>query len=295
MESPIGDTPVGPHNPFVKPRSGIIDTSFGSNSLPDAPAVASSHQSPVLNSPSPAAMSRGPPPAYMRSQVKSESLSKWNVTYSGDTCVREFFSRIEEEGIARCVSPSYVVLRFHEVLGGSALKYFRAIRHPQLSYADLKAAFFRTFDVPDYEFKIERQLRGATQLENQSVVEFVIQLRDLNAKLRNPINETDLLTIAKYGLHPRYRPCLATNIIKDMDALLEVSRNFETFQQQTLPSISVAPIITEVPPLCLKCNSPGHDYRGCPNVTGLVCFKCKLEGNVTRNCPRCHPAKLQKN
>lgn len=89
---------------------------------------------------------------------KDYSLTKWNLSFSGDTCVRDFFFRVEEEGMARNVNPTYVVRRFHELLSGSALKYYRAIRHPGLTYAELKSAFVKTFDVADYDFKVESQL-----------------------------------------------------------------------------------------------------------------------------------------
>lgn len=298
-EVPIVDTPFRhPSNPFLTPVPRVLDSEFRcgtSRSEPILPTTTRVNATALSSSlPNPTA-NNIPPAPWTFPPGKSESLSKWNISYSGDSCVREFFARVEEEGIARSINPSYVVLRFHELLGGSALKYFRAIRSPSLSYNDLKAAFLRTFGTADYDFKVERQLRALKQTCDQSVVDFVIQIRDLNSKLHRPIDEDSLLTIVKYGLHARYHPCLASNIIKDMDSLLQLSKNFETYQEHTSTPVVVAPVSSGNPPVCLKCNSTGHDYRGCPNVSGTICFKCKLEGYLTRDCPRCNPNKTQKN
>lgn len=223
--------------------------------------------------------------------AKQESLSKWNLIYSGKTCVREFFNRIEEERYARELSSEYIVRRFHELLSDSALKYFRSIRSSSICYNDLKSAFYRTFDTVDYEYKIERQLRELKQTETQSARDFVIDIRDLNSKLRSPISESDLLTIIKYNLHPRFYPCLATNVITDIDTLLQVVSNFETFQANIIPKV-VAPIKTPESDaahlLCPKCNNHGHSYRFCPNIPGPICFKCHRPGYITRDCPVCN-------
>lgn len=229
--------------------------------------------------------------------LKGESLTKWNLVFSGETCVREFFFRVEEEGVARDVRPAYVVRRFHELLSGSALKFFRAIRYPGLSYAELKTDFFKTFDVTDYDFKVESQLRALSQKANQSVVDFVIQARDLNAKLRSPLSEESLFNVVKYGMNPKYHPCLATNIVRDIDGLLEIARNFEAFQSPLPVRLAIAPVNAEIvkeagshPPVtCMKCDATGHNYRNCPNITEAVCFRCKRVGAITRDCPRCNP------
>lgn len=176
-------------------------------------------------------------------------MTKWEIKFSGNTCVRDFFFRIEEESDARGVPSSYIVRRFHELLIDTALKYFRSIKHPELCYASLKAAFLKTFDVVDFDFKVERELRGLKQRGNQSVRDFIIEARDLNSKLVSPIGEDSLFLIIKYGLHPRYFPCLATNLINDLDSLLQIAGNFETFQSQPSSSKHVAPVqIQQSPP-----------------------------------------------
>lgn len=222
--------------------------------------------------------------------VKLESLSKWNLSFDGKSCVREFFLRVEEEIDARCVPYDYVVRRFHELLSDSALKYFRSLKFPGLSYDQLKGAFLRTFGEIDYDFKVERELRSLRQTATQSARDFIIAARDLNSKLRNPIHEADLFTIVKYGLHPRYHPCLATNFIIDLDALLHITSNFEAFQPQRSVCSTSFSSQNESPPHCLKCNATGHQYRACPNIPGPVCFNCKRLGVVTRNCTSCNPS-----
>lgn len=182
-----------------------------------------------------------------------------------------------------------MVRRFHELLTDSALKYFRSIKCPGLDYFQLKSAFFRTFDVTNYEFKIERELRGLKQQAYQSIRDFKIQARDLNSKLSSPIDEESLLLVVKYGMHPRFYPCLATNLFSDLDSLLRVAGNFEAFQGHPRPALSVAPVQTDSPTRCLKCDRDDHQYRACPKYPEPVCFRCKRLGVVTRDCTACNP------
>ena len=274
-------------NPFVDPQSGGEDN-VGSRVSTNPFVTPEDHNLEFFDSATSVNL-RPTTSKLVHVPVKGECLTKWGLTFSGKSCVREFFSLVEEQGVARGVGPSYVVLRFHELLADSALKYFRAIRYPGLTFAELKAAFFKTFDVLDYEFKIESQLRALRQKSNQSVLDFVICARDLNTKLLSPISERDLFLIIKYGLHPQYHACLATNLISDLDGLLEVAKNFESFRGRQTSNLSLAPIESEAIAVCLKCNVAGHHYRLCPNITGPACFKCKRVGAITRDCPQCAP------
>lgn len=285
IEESIHDTPRVPSDlnfnqpRILNPHANDEDCFFDSE--PGPALNARFREAPALRAPAPF-------------PFKSESLTKWNLTFAGETCVREFFSRVEEEGVARSISPSYVVRRFHELLTGSALKYFRTIRSPALTYYDLKTAFLKTFDVSDYDFKVESQLRALAQRPNQSVVDFVIQARDLNSKLRTPVPEEVLFNIVKYGMHPRFHPCLATNIVNDIDGLLEIAKNFEAFQSSRTSRLAIAPVNSSesgevVGLVCMKCNTRGHNYRNCPNISEAVCFQCRRVGVITRECPNCSP------
>lgn len=226
--------------------------------------------------------------------VKDISLAKWGINFSGKECVREFFILVDENKEARDIPGSYIVRRFHELLSGSALKYFRSIRRESLTYTDLKKSFFRTFGLSNYDFLIERELRNKKQTLDESVQQFVIDVRDLNNKLTCPIPELALLDVIKYNLHPRYSPCLSTNLISNLDDLVRIGANFDTFNQPGNPVI--APLVNADPSLvCVKCNQMGHSYRLCPNIPGPICFKCRKPGFTSRFCPDCNQNNDQKN
>lgn len=223
---------------------------------------------------------------------KQVFLSKWNIKYDGKTCVRDFFTSIEECIFAYDVTEQQVVRQFHEVLSDLALKYFRSLRRPGLTYHELKSLFFEYFDIVDFDPTVERQLRNLKQKANQPIREFLIEVRDLNRKLSSPLSDETLLPIIKFNLHPRYALCLSTNRITNLKTLIEIATNFETYdhssQHESLPSTSSS---VEQTALCVKCNKTGHSYRSCPNVPGKVCFKCRKPGFVTSECPVCSPAR----
>lgn len=229
---------------------------------------------------------------------KEFPLTKWGLKFDGKACVREFFVSIEENIDAWNVSHNYVVRRFHELLSGTALKYFRSIRSPALTFDDIKFNFFQTFGTFDFDFITERELRNRKQSATQNISDYLIEIRDLNNKLSFPIPEEKLVDIVKYNLHTRYSPCLSTNRITDLDCLLEICRNFENFYTEPSKAKVFAPVSKPVPStsqLCAKCDQPGHPYRLCPNIPGLICFKCKLPGVITKSCPNCTQVKHQKN
>lgn len=222
-------------------------------------------------------------PGYL---LKRFSLRKWNINYTGDTCVRSFFTSIEEEKDSDDISDGYLLKRFHEVLSGRALNYFRSIRGPDLTYPELKKYFFKTFGAIDYEFKTEQQVRNLKQKSDQSVIHFVHQISQLNDTLRKPVDKSDLLEIIIHNMHPKYFPCLSIHKFTDLDALVDTTSHFESFLPKTTKLISSA---TNQSQQCPKCNKTGHPYRSCPDFPGMLCFKCRTPGFITRDCPKCDP------
>lgn len=235
--------------------------------------------------------------------AKTLSLSKWKLSFDGHSCVRDFFVSLDECISAYDVPEEYVVRRFHEVLSGHALKFYRSIRNEVFTLPEIKSVFMRTFGPVDFDDATERQLRNMKQKNNQPIREFLIEIRALNSKLAHPLTDRSLLPIIKYNLHPRYALCLSTNRISDLDTLLEIATNFEAYDHPTLKAFSrdhsaicatsntVSAASTSVQ--CPKCDKPGHSYRSCPNIPGQICFKCKRPGFLTRDCPNCN--NVQKN
>lgn len=229
---------------------------------------------------------------------KSISLTKWGIFFDGHSCVRSFFLSVDECITAYDVTQDYVLRRFHELLRGYALKYFRTIREPSLNFETLRCLFFRTFSPVDFDAATERDLRNCKQKAGQSIMEFIVEVKSLNSMLSSPIPDSALLPILKYNLHPRYSLCLSTNRISDINTLIEIATNFESYDRKALQVLSVQnPGPSSVrsgtgspadSTLCAKCAKPGHSFRSCPNLPGIVCFRCKKPGFVTRQCPECN-------
>lgn len=266
--------------------------------------------------PSPIRSDDGPP------FVKQFSLTKWKISFDGNTCVREFFSSLDECREADNLTDSYLVRRFHEVLSGIALQYYRSIRRPGLTFIEIRQAFLKTFGSADFEFRIGQEVRNLKQRPEQSVKEFVIRVTYLNAKLSKPIEEPELVDIVTHNMLPKYTPCLSIQKFPDLNSLIEAASHFESFLKtpkavasldssvnptsssgqasqspkprlnkphQSGSKVQSCPTCSQTQPHCLKCNNPGHSYRSCPVVTGMLCFKCRTPGFITRDCPKCNP------
>lgn len=240
---------------------------------------------------------------------KDSNLRSWGFQYDGKTCIREFFDRVSETKRARRISDETLILRFHELLSGIPLLFYRSVRENLHSYQELKKCFFNKFDVIDFDYKTEKFLRETKQRPDQSVTEYVIQVRNLNSKLSMPVSELQLLNIIKYNLSDQYCPCLAVSQITTIDNLLDVCRNYESFilKQETQPStyrvkakmnpqhlaaMSTIPVI-----ICSKCGESGHNYKDCSNIPGKICFRCRRPGVTINECFQCRPTvtPLQKN
>lgn len=282
-------------SPRVLPRRSVL-----TSPIPSPMETGSRFQNPINFT---QVLPRVPPVAHPQHCSKGLSLSKWKLSFDGHTCVRDFFISLDENIIAYDVHEDYVVRRFHEVLSGHALKFYRSIRDDALTLPQIKTIFIRTFGPVDFDDATERELRNMKQKGNQPIREFLIEIRALNSKLALPLSDRSLLPIIKFNLHPRYALCLSTNRITDLDTLLEIAANFEAYDHPTqkalsrdIPAICATTnnvSVASTSALCPKCDKPGHSYRSCPNIPGQICFKCKRPGFLTRDCPNCN--KLQKN
>lgn len=233
--------------------------------------------------------------------AQNSNLNDWGFKYDGKWCVREFFTRVIENKVARNISDETLLLRFHELLIDTPLLFYRIIRERVLTLDQLKREFLKKFDLMDFDFKTEQLLRDAKQQLGQPVMEFVIDVQSLNAKLTNPIPDEQLLNIIKYNLNDLYAPCLSVCHINSVDSLVEICRNFESFTLNKDASVPSTTKYTNLKPkpiamvaskqainICAKCGETGHDYRSCRNIPGKICFKCRAHGVTARECTTCN-------
>lgn len=230
------------------------------------------------------------------------NIASWGIKFDGQSCVRDFFIKVEEAIISKEVSHAKIIKRFHEFLNGTALKFFRSQRDTVSNWQHLKDIFYSQFDVIDFDTKMHQHIYSLKQTQNQTVSDFVIEIKDLNSKLKDPIPDSKLVSIIKYNLLPSYTPCLSVSYIPNLETLVAMTRNFESFnnssnnlnafhqsnkfinKQQTY---RVAPVVADAP-LCLKCKHTGHSYRACPNIQGVICFKCGTPDTVSSKCTKCN-------
>lgn len=250
--------------------------------------------------------------------VQAHNLRSFNLKFKGDSSVDDFLLQVDEIRLARNVDETTLVRGFTELLEGTALKFYRSIRSKICSWHDICHEFRSNFQSVDYNYSTEKEIREMKQKTGQSVFDFIVDLRDLNNKLQQPIPNTALLEIIKHNLLPQYAQLLAINSIYSFDQLIQISKNFEAYSgvlardgirdgmrdglqanattsnfskkkqfnvvAANLPQRQTAkPVIT-----CQKCKKIGHSYRQCKIIPGMVCFSCGLPNVINKTCPKCN-------
>lgn len=243
----------------------------------------------------------------------SNHLKSWNIKFNGETCVKDFLNQVEETRAARDMDVSLVLRGFSELLQGSALKFYRSVRHTIHSWHDLCSVFNQNFLSIDFEYTTERMIRDMKQKANQSVLCFIIDVRDLNGRLVRPIPEDSLLEIVKHNLLPTYAQLLANNTVGSFDQLIALSRNYEaysghlgltSFNQAASSTPTRNPTAQPPRPTNTRFNSyqPGTRFSQPPpanqNVVDtsrsgnnnfqqvITCLKCRRVGHHYSECRR---------
>lgn len=239
--------------------------------------------------------------------LKEESIRSWNLKFTGESDVVDFFLRIDDFRRSRDVSEYKVIKCFADLLGGKALDYYRQIRDNTITLADLSYKFKQFFTPIDNDFILERSIRDHKQMPGQSLGLYVLEMQTMNARLADPLGEAHLIDIVKHNMLPTYAHLLALYDIVDLEQLISLGKRFEAYSLQPFQSNTAVhkqpkPYTQKVaivhskaqqkradPVNCLKCKKLGHSYRECRTIPGIVCFQCGEKGFLSSNCPKCHP------
>lgn len=247
-------------------------------------------------------------------------LTAWNLKFDGHSDVRDFISAVEELQAARGITERLLLANFHDLLSEPILTWFRVNRFQVTSWPRLRALLYDNFLPVDYTYQIVSQLRAKKQSEDQSLWEFVSQMRFLANKIPNSLSESDFFEIIKHNMLPKYHAAIIFGSVVCVDDLVRIGKLTDAYSlgsvnktvnipvnnlfprvnnnsssnvvrsSQERKQLAVCASVSAPRPstgACFVCKQVGHFSRQCPTRSNLDinCFKCQQHGHRYSQCP----------
>lgn len=246
-------------------------------------------------------------------------VHKWKVSFSGksDESLTGFLERVLELREARNVSEQELFSSAIDLFSGSALIWFRSIKHTVSNWPSLVELLRNTFLPSDYNDELLAEIRKRTQGENEPVIMFIAHMQGLFVKL-NPIpSEEEQIKIIRKNLLPyflghlslqkiltiaelsslckqlsetrlqmdKYRPPAKNNtrLPEPMLSYSQVSDSDHT--PANSPTASVSP---QRNTKCWNCHRTGHTYSECRTTKSRFCYGCGRPDTYKPRCPDCN-------
>lgn len=255
---------------------------------------------------------------------KQIPVSQWGLTFSGDndqTSIGAFLERVEEFRISRNLTSEELFNSAVELLRGSALIWFRAIKTEIHTWEELAHRLRQEFESYDYEHELWKEIRARTQGPQERVGPYFACMVNLFARLPRPATDDEKLAILRRNMAPYFihhtglLEFTSVEQLRDTCKRLEANRaraeNFQpppTNKRKLLePDLACQsqsrPAVTRLegsrPPniskniLCWNCRKPGHLYSVCRAPRTKFCYSCGTVNQTKASCPKCQS--LQKN
>lgn len=215
-------------------------------------------------------------------------LLSWNVKFNGTSDVRDFIYTVEELLAARGIPEPLLLANFHDLLGDTALAWFRVNKHRFTSWFQIKYALISNFEPVDYTYNVVTQLRNTKQQPNQSLLEFTSHMRYMANKIAGNLSEVELFEIIKHNMLPKYYPAIMYGAVNSIDSLISIGKNIDSFlplQTNTVnnPQLTYSPVNNNNCEKKAICNA--HHVATCSVNNRNLCFKCRGAGHFYRECP----------
>lgn len=239
------------------------------------------------------------------------NLNLLNVKFQGNTCIREFATRLEELRIAHRIPKRIIYDGFPVLLEGAALAWYRYHKTKYFSYDEVLEALRLHFDLPDLDFRLLNEIRSRTQGKEESVISYVSLMLGMFDRLAKPKADDEKFDIIRRNLRPDFSLHIAMARVANIEQLLEVTMRLETARVESQSFKEPSPTSpTLVQDFCDKSKPKGKtlsyynsrhgnvsSVRAKPNrgsgdqssqvlKTGSLCFRCGGGNHDTKNCKR---------
>lgn len=259
--------------------------------------------------------------------VKPISVYKWNISFSGQPqqeSLMSFLERVHELCDSRRVSEEDLFVSASDLFTGTALLWFRNIKHEVTSWAGVVACLKRDFLPVDYEDDLLREIRERTQGVNENVLCYIISMEALFNRLPTRPSSDEVIRRIKKNLNPYFSEKLVMENIRTLSDLKEKCRRVQELKTRNdryqpppskgigllEPDLAYFSLDTERPrkqvavnvvsPLvssslvCWNCGAAGHAHRECRAEKNVYCYGCGNKGVYKTSCTQCNSKNVLK-
>ncbi|XP_064214884.1 uncharacterized protein LOC135267096 [Tribolium castaneum] len=232
---------------------------------------------------------------------------KWGITFTGEKdglSVNAFIERVEEYRVARSCTEAQLTDSIIDLLGGSALIWYRSVRAEISTWTDFVQRLRAEFLPFDYETDLWGEIRSRVQSSSERVGNYFACMVNLFNRLPTKPTEEEKLKVLRRNISPYYIRGLGLSDVTSVQHLLELCKKLEVSKQYasvTRPAINQVNLLepdlagpgTSEPDIklepiesvCWNCNERGHYFSGCKKPRRQrFCYRCGKKDVVKSQC-----------
>lgn len=257
--------------------------------------------------------------------IRDLKLYKWGLKYTADDpdqSLCSFLAEVEDRRTAKGIAKEELFRSAGELLGGTALVWYRSKRDAINTWDEFVARLRKTFLDPDYDHQLMEEIRKRTQGHQESIAIYIAKMQALFARLSKPLSDIEKFGIIKRNVKGEYRALLPLTSPTNIEELEMVLTNLEigatmasryeeppvkgslepdlAYKRPPGKPVKVNPIVTSTTPStppaeqqrlgtnlrCWNCHQIGHTLRVCPKRNSSVA-PSQDTTNSNASCPHC--------
>lgn len=255
--------------------------------------------------------------------MRLRNIANWGIKFNGQPTpitVEQFVKRVEILSVSEGIPFDRLCLSMHQLLTDNAKTWFWIYiqRNSNPRWNEFRSSFISEFQTITSDHEIRRMIENRRQKKFENFSDFKLAVEEINARLRNPYSESELVNLLKCNMHPALRKNLVLqqpNTVKELKLLcMQIEKGLadigESLDDQlttrkrfvnevsceiTENDLTSVPLIQEnfveesSLTICWNCKDIGHNFIDCPvDQQRYFCYKCGAEGVTRSNCFKCN-------
>lgn len=159
-------------------------------------------------------------------------VSKWNITFDGNSGLNQFLEKIESLSYSRGVSHAQLFRQAGDLFTGHALVWYRMIGPSVSSWSELVTKLRQTFLPANYDLALMDEIRSRTQASNERVEIFIAIMENLFSRLSKTLDEETRVNYIIRNLQPKFQRFCALQNIASLSELISICKRLEDTELQ---------------------------------------------------------------